>query len=245
MTLLKRHFAVVTVAVGLLNSPKKPRRFPPTVVVCDQFLFCFPWCHRQDVHRSFFCIEVLQIFVWSLWCWCLQFGCQHLVRVVRARWRRRCPMCLYCCPLLGGGILGIDRWWGEWRNWLLRLICSLLHQHTWLRWCLAEGCSCEFVTVAVVPPLEMAWQVGGGCVPPLEMLQIRVECDVALQFCVAEANLTLKVDFRGPILEVYCRGHPRWCWRDVGALCVLELWLLGLLLGVLVVLETFLDVRRS
>ena len=29
--LLKRHFVVVTVAVGVLNSPAKPRRFPPTV----------------------------------------------------------------------------------------------------------------------------------------------------------------------------------------------------------------------
>ena len=73
---------------------------------------------------------------------------------------------------------------------------------------MAEGCSCKFGTVAVVPPLEMALRVDGGCAPPLEMLRIRVECDVALQFCVAEVNLTLKVDFRGPILEVDCRGYP-------------------------------------
>ena len=31
MTLLKRHFAVMTVAVGVVNSPAKSRRFPPTV----------------------------------------------------------------------------------------------------------------------------------------------------------------------------------------------------------------------
>ena len=32
---------------------------------------------------------------------------------------------------------------------------------------------------------------------------------MALQFCVAEVNLTLKVDFRGPILKVDCRGCPQ------------------------------------
>ena len=31
MTLLNRHFAVVTVFVGVLNMPGKSRRFPPTV----------------------------------------------------------------------------------------------------------------------------------------------------------------------------------------------------------------------
>ena len=31
MKLLKRNFVVVTVAVGVLNSPAKSRRFPPTV----------------------------------------------------------------------------------------------------------------------------------------------------------------------------------------------------------------------
>ena len=31
ITLLKRHFAVVTVAVGVLNNPGKSSRFPPTV----------------------------------------------------------------------------------------------------------------------------------------------------------------------------------------------------------------------
>ena len=36
----------------------------------------------------------------------------------------------------------------------------------------------------------------------------RVECDVSLQFCVAEVNLTLNIDFRSPILEVDCRGCP-------------------------------------
>ena len=31
MTLLNRHFAVVMVAVGVINRPGKSRRFPPTV----------------------------------------------------------------------------------------------------------------------------------------------------------------------------------------------------------------------
>ena len=58
-----------------------------------------------------------------------------------------------------------------------------------------KGCSCEFGAVAVVPPFEM--------------LRRRVECHVALQFCAAEVKLTLKVDFRDPILNVDCRVRPR------------------------------------
>ena len=63
--------------------------------------------------------------------------------------------------------------------------------------------------MAVLPPLEMALWVGCGCAPTLEMLRSPVEYNVALKFRVVEVNLTLKVDFRGPILEVDCRGHPR------------------------------------
>ena len=63
--------------------------------------------------------------------------------------------------------------------------------------------------MAVVPHLEVAWRVDGGCAPPLEMLCNWVECDVALRFYVAEVNLTLKVDFRGLILKADFRGRPR------------------------------------
>ena len=63
--------------------------------------------------------------------------------------------------------------------------------------------------MAVVPLLEMAWQVDGGCAPPLEILCNQVEGDVALQFYVAEVNLTLKVYFRGLILKADCRGRPQ------------------------------------
>ena len=62
--------------------------------------------------------------------------------------------------------------------------------------------------MAAVPPLEMACRVGGGCAPPLEMVWIRGECNVALESCVAEINLILKVDFRGSILVVDFRGCP-------------------------------------
>ena len=78
-----------------------------------------------------------------------------------------------------------------------------------MRWCWDEGCNWDFGTVAVVPPLEMVCRVDGECAPPLEMLCNWVECGVALQFYVAEVNLTLKVDFCGPILKSDCRGRPR------------------------------------
>ena len=68
-----------------------------------------------------------------------------------------------------------------------------------MRWSLANRCGFEFGIVAVVPPLEMEGQVGGGCAPPLEMLRSRVVCGVALSCCVAAVNLILTVDFRGPI----------------------------------------------
>ena len=77
------------------------------------------------------------------------------------------------------------------------------------------------------------------------MMRSQVECNAALEGCVTEVNLILTVDFRGSILEVDFRSRPQLCWRNVGARYVLELCLMGLLLGVLVALETFLEVCQS
>ena len=69
-----------------------------------------------------------------------------------------------------------------------------------MKWSLIDGCGFAFVTVVVVPLLEMA--------PPLEMLQNRMGCGAALRCCVAAVALILTVDSRGPISEVdCCRRH--------------------------------------
>ena len=41
----------------------------------------------------------------------------------------------------------------------------------------------------------------------MEMVRSRVEFNAALKFCIVEVKLIIMVEFRGPILEVDCRGH--------------------------------------
>ena len=75
-----------------------------------------------------------QIFVFGPADLCLKF----MVLVPSIRFPILCVSCpislakefsrvFYLHLLLGGGILGIDRLWDEWRHWLLWLLCSLLH----------------------------------------------------------------------------------------------------------------------